>query len=84
MNPNVLWIVLAVVAVAAVVVAWFVYQRWRSKRLRARFGSEYDRALKEAGDPRRGEAQLEAREKRVAKLEIRPLSSEDQARFLDA
>ncbi len=84
MDQTVLWIILAVLVLAAGAGAWFFLQRRRSQRLRARFGPEYERVVQEIGDQRRAEARLEAREKRLAKLEIRSLSPEDRARFSDA
>jgi len=51
-------IILAVLVVAAV--AYWVYQRNRTRQLRARFGPEYDRAVVQAGDRRQGEAELRA------------------------
>ncbi|RPI53638.1 MAG: hypothetical protein EHM55_13215 [Acidobacteria bacterium] len=61
-------------------VAWYLQQQ-RSRRLRDRFGPEYDRARAETGDVRRAEANLAAREQRVEKLHIRALSAPEAARF---
>ncbi len=88
-----LWIVLGVVAIV-VVGAWLLYQRRQSKHLRSRFGSEYEHEVEEKGSRRKAEAELAQREKRVKKLEIRPLEpaardgfkhrwTEVQARFVD-
>jgi hypothetical protein len=84
MNSNLLWIVLVVLVAAAAAAVVLVLRRRRSRELRTHFGSEYERALREAGSPRRAEARLEAREKRVAKLDIRSLSPQERARFTDA
>lgn len=80
MDPK---IVTAIVIVAVLVALVLVYytQRRRRAHLRGRFGPEYDRAVKESGDIRRAEETLAARERRVARLTIRPLSPEDQTRF---
>ena len=83
-----LWAVLALVLAVALVAAigaavWLYRQRQRSERLRAEFGPEYDRVLTEHRDRRRAESELEARQERVEKLRIHPLSSGDQARFAD-
>lgn len=74
-------ILVAVVVGAAAVIAWFWLRRRRTELLRTRFGPEYDRTLQSAGDVRKAEAELEARQRRVARLPIRALSAEDQARF---
>lgn len=53
----------------------------RSRRLRDRFGPEYDRTLKQVGDRRQAEEQLEGRLAHVEHLDIRPLSAEEVNRF---
>jgi hypothetical protein len=53
----------------------------RSKRLRERFGPEYERTLGEAGDKRKAEAELDARLAHVESLTIRPLTEEEVNRF---
>src|SRR5215211_1464544 len=56
-------------------------RRQRTKRLQERFGPEYDRTVREIGDQRRAEEELEARLEHVKALEIRPLSAEETERF---
>ena len=75
-------VVIVAVAVGLGAVAWYL-QRQRSLRLRERFGPEYERTRMEVGDPRRAEAALAAREKRVEKLHIRPLTDEERARYAE-
>jgi Tfp pilus assembly protein PilX len=70
-------IVLLVVALAAVVIT-----QARSRRLRARFGPEYDRVLDEASSRRQAEAELAQRERRVRDLDIRPLDPAVRARHI--
>jgi hypothetical protein len=80
------WIILlGILAVVLLAVAiGFIAQRQRqSKRLRQRFGAEYDRAVTEFGR-NKAEAELKAREKRVEKLTIIPLAPADAARFTQA
>jgi len=80
------WIILlGILAVVLLAVAiGFVSQRQRqSKRLRQRFGAEYDRAVTEFGR-NKAEAELKAREQRVEKLTIIPLAPADAARFTQA
>ena len=74
----ILTVVIGVIALAAL--AWFLIRRRHSNALRAKFGDEYDRTVKEHGG-RAGEANLEAREKRVAELDIRPLGPQERERF---
>lgn len=79
------WIVVAVaVVVAALIIAGMVSsRRRRSEHLKDRFGREYDRTLKAAGDRSKAEADLQEREKRVEKLDIRPLEPDERREFLD-
>ena len=83
MDPLVWILILVVLVVIAVAAWWFVRQRQRTQ-LRERFGPEYDRAVREHGNPRRAESALKEREKQVEQLEIRPLSPVDHARFTEA
>jgi hypothetical protein len=78
-------ILLAIILVIVVgAVAWSLMQRRRTEDLRARFGPEYDRAVHELGDQRQAEAELEARQKRVERLDIQPLSTSERDRFAEA
>src|SRR5437016_12368066 len=83
MNTTVL-VVLAVVVVVIAVGVFLYIRRRRSDNLRKQFGPEYKRAVDQYGDQRKAEAELAAREKRVRKLEIRPLAPEEQSRFTEA
>jgi len=79
-TTTVIFIVLAILAIAAAV--WMYLLMRRTRRLRSRFGSEYDRTVEaEQGRTKRAEAILERREKRVDKLNIRSLSREERERF---
>lgn len=53
----------------------------RTKRLRERFGPEYDRAVDRIGDKRQAEDELEARMTHVQNLNIRSLTAEEVNRF---
>lgn len=77
-------IVVAVVVIAIAVIAaiaYFASRRRRSQKRRERFGPEYDRVVRQEGDPRKGEGVLEFRQKRREKFRISPLSSADRANF---
>src|SRR3954466_9017302 len=78
MNTTSLILVIAAILVVATV---FAYLARRRATLRARFGPEYERAVHDAGSARRAEAQLEAREQRVTKYDIRPLRREESVQF---
>jgi hypothetical protein len=64
-----------VIIVLAMLLAAVIYatSRRRSQRLRTHYGPEYQRALEGYGDRKTAERALEERERRVRKLEIRPL-----------
>jgi hypothetical protein len=99
MDSNTLYafiLVAALVVAVVAVIAWAQARRRRtqSETLRQRFGPEYDRAVNEHGSRGKAEAELEARTKRVAGLQIVPLSAAEastlkqswtalQARFVD-
>jgi len=53
----------------------------RRRRLQQQFGPEYDRLASEHDSKRKAEAELAQRQRRVRKLDIRPLSPESQARY---
>jgi hypothetical protein len=78
---------LLVAAVAVIVVAgiaWFAWQAHQTRRLRNRFGPEYDAVVRRTGSRAKAEKELLQRERRVDKLEIVPLSSAEIARFSSA
>jgi len=80
MDTPTLILVVAIIALA-LIVAWLLVERRRTDRLRSRFGSEYRHAVDDTGDRRSAEAELVARQKRVAEFEIRPLSQSQRDRF---
>ena len=73
---TVLTVVIVVIVVLAVAALVMLYQRRRSAQLRQRFGPEYEHTLEESGDRRATERELRERERRVARLDITPLSRE--------
>lgn len=81
MDPTLMWTLVALGIVALGAVVWIGLSRRRTSRLRERFGPEYQRTVRAEGDVRKAESALEARARRVARLNIRPLSPEDAARF---
>jgi hypothetical protein len=85
MNEQLMFVIVAVViaAVAVSAVTFFISRTRRSAHLRERFGPEYERTVRDAGDARRAEATLQARETRVKRFHITPLTSEQARRFTD-
>lgn len=75
----VLLIAAAIIVIA--VFAWYILREQRSRRLRSRFGPEYDDVLRHYGDRPRAEQALAGREKRMEKIHVRPLSHEEHERF---
>ena len=79
MQPEIIILIAVLAAVVVGAVVAYVYARRRSDHLRERFGPEYDRSV---GDGRfSGERELAARERRVSRLEIRPLDPEQRDEF---
>jgi hypothetical protein len=76
------WIIIVVALVAVAGAVWWFGSRRRSAHLRERFGPEYERAVSRADTPAEAEADLEAREVRLGKLDIRPLDPNERERFL--
>ena len=80
MNPAVVaLIVIAVIAVLLII--WAVVRQRRTANLKKRFGPEYDRVVRETG-PRKAEATLLEREKRVEKFHLKVLPSDERERFV--
>jgi FtsZ-interacting cell division protein ZipA len=78
------WIVVGIIVIAALVIGAILWsRRARSEHLRDRFGPEYDRALEAKGNRAKAEADLAAREKRVEKLDIRPLEPGERPEFTE-
>jgi LPXTG-motif cell wall-anchored protein len=88
MNPHLLdtnLIMLAAGAILIVVLLAWMYVRKRrntTANLRRKFGPEYDRAVREHGSERKGEANLGDRERRVETLNLRALDPMEQERFV--
>ena len=74
----------AAILVAIVVAIWALVRVRRTNDLRSRFGPEYGRMARAEGDARQAEKVLQERQKRVAKLEIKPLTERQRAGFADS
>jgi hypothetical protein len=73
-------IIVAVVIVIALIITFTM--RARRRQLEQQFGPEYDRAVGEQDSRLRAEAELTGRQRRVRKLDIRPLSGAARNRYL--
>lgn len=77
-----LTIVLVVVLVVLVaLVVWGALRAARTRRLRTRFGPEYERAVANAPSRNRAENDLRDRERRHEELELRPLDPATRDRY---
>lgn len=73
-------IVIVVVIVIIVALGAFA-ETTRRRRLKERFGPEYDRAVADQNSTLRAEAELTGRQRRVSKLNIRPLDESARAKY---
>jgi hypothetical protein len=78
-NPQMILVIFAIVLVIAAVV--ILANVRKSRRLRSRFGPEYQRTVQECGTAARGEERLARLEKRVERFHIRPLEGSERGRF---
>ena len=84
LNSQTLALVIAAAVLLVAVIGWMAWTSYQTRRLRQRFGPEYDATVKRLGSKARAEAELRRREKRVASFEIVPLAPADAARFSQA
>lgn len=94
MDPKII-IAIVIVALILIGIVLMIMRKREGARLKDQFGPEYDRQVHDAGGSRaKAEAELLRREKRVEKLDIKPLPPEQrdafaadwqqvQARFVD-
>jgi hypothetical protein len=82
LSTSAILLIVAVVIVLAAI-GWVMYGQWRKKALRSRFGPEYSHAVQQYGNESRAVHALEARERRMQKIQIQPLTREDQHRFME-
>ncbi|MDT7726266.1 MAG: hypothetical protein QOI21_2842 [Actinomycetota bacterium] len=75
-------VIIVIAAVAAVVlIALLVRRESQRRHLREKFGPEYERAVQDKESPRAADRELASREKRIAQLDIKPLSPEIRERY---
>ena len=75
-------IFMAAIVIAACLIA-YGWSRERSKKLRARFGPEYDAALNQYGSRPKAEKALADRTERMEKIQTHPLSRLEQGNFVE-
>jgi hypothetical protein len=79
-TATILTLIIAVVGIGVAV--WMYMGRQKTRKLRTKYGNEYDHVVTEQrGDARKAEAVLDKRETRVNKLGIRPLDKGQQEHF---
>jgi hypothetical protein len=84
MDNNTMIVLVVLILAVAVIGAIVVMNARKTKHLKTHFGPEYERAIEERGDRKKAEAELHAREKRIAKFDLHPLRPEDRTRFTTA
>jgi hypothetical protein len=80
-NTTQLVLVAVIFLIIGGVIAMAVMRVQRTKRLKDRFGPEYERAINEIGDKRQAEDELDSRLAHVNTLKIRPLTAEEVNRY---
>jgi hypothetical protein len=73
--------VILIVAIVAIGVAALILLQRRTRKLRSKFGPEYQRVVHEHGSTFKAERELEQRAKRVEKLRLRHLNNAEAERF---
>ncbi len=79
-----IWIWAGLAALALIVIVGLIARgsrRARTESLREKFGNEYDHAVDSAGNRKRAERELVAREQEVEKYNIRPLTAAERDRY---
>lgn len=83
MNTGLIVAIAVAAGIAIGVAMIYAVQRMRTRRLKERFGPEYTRVIEETGNRSAAEAKLLHRQRRVEKLHIRALGSDERTRFQD-
>jgi hypothetical protein len=82
--PTWAWVLIGIAIVLVIGVAvWQLVVQQRRRRLRDRFGPEYDRTVRATDSRRDAEADLREREEHRSSLEIRPLAPAARDRYRD-
>jgi hypothetical protein len=76
--------IVVLVLILAAVAVWVYVRTTRSRRLKAKFGPEYDQTVERLHNRELAETELQERERRVARLHITPLSTHDSSRYRES
>jgi len=82
--PNTVTFAVLLIALVLAVAVWLIVQRQRTLRLKRRFGPEYDLTVTAFRSQTGADAAWITREKRVARLQLVPLTPADAFRFSQA
>lgn len=74
--------VVAVLVILAAILAPRFARRQRTDKFQKQYGPEYDRTVQSAGGEKQAQTELNARQKHVATLNIRPLSTSERERYM--
>jgi hypothetical protein len=81
MSTGAIIILVVAVVIVLALAGWLAFERFRSTRLRERFGPEYERALADGQSRRAAERALAEREKRHRRLDVKPLPRTVRMRY---
>jgi hypothetical protein len=76
-------LIAAILALVLCVALWIYFQKARTRKLRTKFGPEYDKAVAQHRDRGHAESELQKRADRVAKFKIQSLGAEDRSRYAE-
>jgi hypothetical protein len=74
-------VLIAIVVLAVALAAFMIIRKERSKKLKGRFGPEYDRLVSTSGSQKLAEDEMAKRQKRIEKLPLRELDRREMDRF---
>ncbi len=80
-NTTMLILVAVIFLIVGGLIGMALMRVQRTRRLKERFGPEYERTVNEIGDKRQAENELDARLAHVNTLKIRPLTAEEVNRY---
>jgi hypothetical protein len=83
-TQTLLIIAVALVLAALAIGGWMYYRSHKSRRLKSRFGPEYDRTVEQLHDRDAAEAELHQRQQRVERYRIVALSASDCSRYQES
>lgn len=83
MQQEIMIVAVILIVVGIAVAGWFLWRRHQRKALVRKYGPEYQRIVREKGDPREAEKELEAREERVSHFQLRELGPAERERYLE-